>query len=232
MIRYELDKNKKIKYIEHNDVRGYNILCPRCFTEWRIDRGNLHSFEWVRNNLIGLTVDDGIRTPCGCYMSVWDILTTSILVDELIANPISRINKAGFKTKYSCSGHMHFPHGYVMFMHIYDDLLDWLTNDKYMLNILSVEVTIHDHKQNKNRTLGYTWNPEKSDWNYTGSMDHKDTLPLEHMTIRIKKPGNLYNLGTMLLFRRVLVKIAKWCEKTQAYNAENNFRKKFLSKLK
>lgn len=231
MFRVKQNRKKQIVSIEYEDIRAMNILCPRCFTEWRLNRGNTPVWVWLDNNLIGKTFDDGVKAPCGCYLPVWDIVHTSILVDEIIASPVSRINKAGYRTKYSCSGHLHDPHAYLNFQHTYDDLIDWITNNKYLSNVLSLEVEVHDDL-NKDRTLEYIWNPEKGNWNLEGAMTHTGTLPLENMTIRLIKPGKLYNLGCMLLFRRLLIKVAKWCEKTQAYNAENNFKKKFLSRMK
>lgn len=45
-----------------------------------------------------------------------------ILIDEMIAAEVSELNKLGFETKYSCSGHTNDPFGYIRFTKKYEIL--------------------------------------------------------------------------------------------------------------
>lgn len=234
MIRFEENESKEIVNIEHNDVRAYNILCPKCYSEWRYDRGRMQIWVWLHTKICGKhkTLEDIIQVPCGCYMSVWDILHTSILVDELISKPISRINKSGYLTKFSCSGHMHDPYAYVRFLHNYDELVHYITGNTYLSNVLSVEVELNGRKKGVMDT--YEWDLERQSFVKTNTIDHGKNPPLENMTIRLNKSRKMANLPSMLLFRRCLNKIAKWCEETKAYKDKmdfsKNFERKYLSK--
>ena len=68
-----------------------------------------------------------------------------IEVDEEIAWYIYKLNKAGFKTKFSCAGHPweKYCFGYIMFQENYPEIKEYF--DKYQPKYLDLEVTITGH---------------------------------------------------------------------------------------
>lgn len=215
MIRFETNKQRKIIELEHSDMRAYNILCPKCFAEWKYNRGTSPIYVWFYNHICGKYVDDTVKAPCGCFMSAKDVLETCILVDEFISRPVSRINRAGYITKFSCSGHMQSSHAYLAFANNHDELVHYITNDPYLSNVISVEVEIKSNKKKMMDT--YVWDTDKKGFVNTFSTEYEGKAPPDNMTIRLNKPEHVCNLSAILLFRRCLTKIAKWCETTNAW---------------
>lgn len=206
-----------------NDLHGYNVLCPNCFKEVKPN---------VINGLKVYDMDDWIqlvydlpdlkaraKMPCGCVMSYEDYLSSWIYIDELISRPVSAINRAGYRTAYCCSGHIKHGNGYLSFKEKYDDLIDYIVNGP-LINILDVDITMLE----KNKFFTYSY--DKSTKTYKRVRGHTkeecSSWAVDHFCIYMGGMRKKSRLDRMLMFRKVLNTIAKWCRTTKEFNERIN----------
>lgn len=231
MIQLEKDENGYIMHIDVSRLHGYTLICPYCYKEI-VPGHDADIGDWAYTILTGHKEEEILTSPCGCEMSISDFCSNTIPVDELIAKPVALMNKCGYKTKYSCSGHMHETTGYLAYAHKYDDLLDYLLHDEYLKNLLNIEVNVIDPK---NLVMeNYEWDDKRKSWILFEDYPIEESYG-ECLVVRVKRKltnGTKSRLDKMLMFRRALIRIAKWCEKTAVYNAQNDFTNKVQSIIK
>lgn len=95
-------------YISGHYENRHAVLCSKCYSVGK---------------LTDIVADERTYYCERCNkkqkFNYWDDL---ILVDEIIAAEVSELNKLGFETKHSCSGHTNDPFGYIAFAKKYEIL--------------------------------------------------------------------------------------------------------------
>ena len=208
-------------YLTLNSLHGYNVLCPDCFKEVKHLKFKDMVLESVEDWLsVVLECDEKFlntrfKMPCGCVMSYKAYISSWVYVDEFISKPVSKINRAGYLTAFSCSGHLNHGAGYLAFKEKYDDLIDYIVNG-HLINILDVEVTILD----KDKFTSYSYDMDTKSYKFVSSYTKAecDSWEVDHFTIYLKKNARKSRLDKMIMFRKILNSIAKWCEVTKEFN--------------
>lgn len=168
-------------------LHGYEILCPKCFKQHYDSRGSGGVDEFY--DLIGKNESNiTFQLRCGCVMSVDDLRYKLILIDEWIANSVSRINIAGYRTNFCCSGHSVGYSGYLSFVKYYEVLADFVESDQFLHRFLNTEIM----------------RVENDDGTFTN-----------RLCLRLKPVRNKSKFEKLQLFRKLLKRVAKWCEENK-----------------
>lgn len=219
MERVKLNPKNEIIHVMFYGNDSTIPLCPKCFSVWKYKNWDSSYKDWIRRATRLKKLDDIIDCLCGCQLSAREIIYNSILIDELIAKSISRINKAGYTTMFCCSGHIEGPPGYVNFKYLYNNLIDFILQNDNLFSLIGIDITIRSKKhKDENIYSVYKWNRKIKTYVNIQTIDynklHREPIP--HMTIRMTRPKGKYSrLECMLLFRKMLNKIAKWCEENK-----------------
>lgn len=119
-----------------NKLTKITMMCPKCFNKQEYDV----NIEIPKNKKFTLSIE-----PFHCRCEKCGI--TMVSVDEAIIDDIIALNKAGYKTKYCCSGHENGSNLYVYFKDkkFYKDMKKFKIEVPEFL-MLEIEITKSDYK--------------------------------------------------------------------------------------
>lgn len=176
-----------IDYVCLDRLHGYEILCPKCYQQHYESKGSGGAERFY--DLIGKSESGTTFTlRCGCVLSLDELRYSLILIDEWIANSVSRINIAGYRTDFCCSGHSVGFSGYISFSQYYEALANFVESDQFLHRFLLIEIM---------RT--------KKD----------DGTNYDRLCLRLKPIRNKSKFEKLQLFRKLLKQVAKWCEENK-----------------
>lgn len=115
----KFNNEKDNRYINESIKGKIGLMCPKCFN---ILKRNISIKYEIIIDTTKPNIDDNLYTitDTACMFKKCNVCESKniklIVLDESISDAISILNKLGYKTKYSCSGHEDYnTTGYILF---------------------------------------------------------------------------------------------------------------------